>query len=154
MNSWKQFASGISSSIVSNFESLAPSGVVTKLSFISGVNVLFGCVTAYQWQQQVLGEPAVKINESGAQSMENLSWVLADQQEIILKGLTKSRGLFLFESNNIFLPRSLKHRSNGFGFERKRKCLHRDFLPSFNQKYQILMAGKEGVDTIRLKIRC
>lgn len=103
MNSWKQFASGISSSIVANFESLAPSGVVTKLSFISGVNVLFGCVTAYQWQQQVLGEPAVKINESGAQSMENLSWVLADQQEIFLKGLTKSRGLFLSQTTFFFL---------------------------------------------------
>lgn len=41
MNSWKLFASGISFSVVSNSESLAPSGVVTELSFISGVNVLF-----------------------------------------------------------------------------------------------------------------
>lgn len=99
MNSRKLFASGILSSIASSYESLAPSWVVTELSFINGVNVLFACATACQWQQQVLGKAAVKINESGAQLMENLTWVLADQQEIIQKALTcffQSQTMFFF----------------------------------------------------------
>lgn len=59
----------------------------------------------------------------------------------------------MFEPNNVFLPRSSKQRSNEFGFERKRKFQHRHFSPRYMQKYQVLMSGKQRVDTISLKIR-
>lgn len=148
MNSWKLFTSSIFSSIASSYETLAPSWVVIELSFINGVNVLFACVTAYRWQQHVLGKPAVKINELGAELREfSLSPGRPTRKN------SKSTDSLFPESNNVFLPIGLKKAINRSGFERKRNYPHSNFLPSFMQKSQIIWAGKQQVVTIRLKIR-
>lgn len=148
MNSWKQFTSGIFSFITSSYESLASSWVVIELSFINGVNMLFACVTANQWQQCVLGKPAVKINESGAELREfSLNPGRPTRSNL------KRTDLLFPESNNVFLPIGLKKTINRSAFERKRNYLHSNFSPSFRQKSQIIWTGKHQVDTIMLKLR-